>query len=144
MDSVKHASTPQPFFSKDCKVYALTLYIYNACASVTWGYDIVRKRNEEERERQSLERSLEPLEHLELLEPLNLSRLSLGARQKPNKPLGEYGGRCPCCYASALVLLERALNAQTERLCTTFIMKVTILIKAINRKNRFALHVADL
>ena len=28
----------------------------------------------------------------------------LGARHKPNKPLGEDGGRCPCCYASALVL----------------------------------------
>ena len=28
----------------------------------------------------------------------------LGAKQKPNKPLGEDGGRCPCCYASALVL----------------------------------------
>ena len=28
----------------------------------------------------------------ELLEPLNLL---LGARQKPNKPLGEDGGRCP-------------------------------------------------
>ena len=28
----------------------------------------------------------------------------LGARQKPNKPLGEDGGRCPCCHASALVL----------------------------------------
>ena len=70
MDSVKHASTPQPFFSKDCKFYALTLYIYNACASVTWGYDIVRKRNEEERERQSLERSLEPLEPFEPIEPI--------------------------------------------------------------------------
>ena len=35
---------------------------------MTWGYDIVRKRNEEERERQSLERSLEPLEPLEPLE----------------------------------------------------------------------------
>ena len=22
----------------------------------------------------------------------------------PNKPLGEDGGRCPCCFASALVL----------------------------------------
>ena len=28
----------------------------------------------------------------------------LGARQKPEKPLGEDGGRCPCCYTSALVL----------------------------------------
>ena len=28
----------------------------------------------------------------------------LGARQKPDKPLGEDGGRCPCCHASALVL----------------------------------------
>ena len=37
---------------------------------MTWGYDIVRKRNEEERERQSLERSLEPLEPLEPIEPL--------------------------------------------------------------------------
>ena len=37
---------------------------------MTWGYDIVRKRNEEERERQSLERSLEPLEALEPLEPI--------------------------------------------------------------------------
>ena len=35
-----------------------------------WGYDIVRKRNEEERERQSLERFLAPLEPLEPLEPL--------------------------------------------------------------------------
>ena len=25
-------------------------------------------------------------------------------RQKPDKPLGEDGGLCPCCYASALVL----------------------------------------
>ena len=32
---------------------------------------------------------------LELLEPLNLSRLSLEAKHKPNKPLGEDGGRCP-------------------------------------------------
>ena len=32
---------------------------------MTWGYDIVRKRNEEERERQSLERSIEPIEPLE-------------------------------------------------------------------------------
>ena len=32
---------------------------------MTWGYDIDRKRNEEERERQSLERYLEPLEPLE-------------------------------------------------------------------------------
>ena len=30
-----------------------------------------------------------------LLNSLNLSRLSLEARQKPNKPLGEDGGRCP-------------------------------------------------
>ena len=52
-------------------------YIYIACASVTWGYDIVRKRNEEERERQSLERSLEPLEPFEPIESL------LEARQKP-------------------------------------------------------------
>ena len=28
----------------------------------------------------------------------------LKAKQKPEKPLGEDGGRCPCCYASALVL----------------------------------------
>ena len=28
----------------------------------------------------------------------------LEARQKHQKPLGEDGGRCPCCYASALVL----------------------------------------
>ena len=35
-----------------------------------WGYDIVRKRNGEERERQSLERSLEPLEPIKPLEPL--------------------------------------------------------------------------
>ena len=27
-----------------------------------------------------------------------------GVRQKPEKPLGEDGGRCPCCYTSALVL----------------------------------------
>ena len=25
-------------------------------------------------------------------------------RQKPDKPLGEDEGRCPCCHASALVL----------------------------------------
>ena len=37
---------------------------------MTWGYDIVRMRNEEERERQSLERSLEPLEPIKPLEPL--------------------------------------------------------------------------
>ena len=43
-------------------------YIYNACACVIWGYDIVRKRNGEGRERQSLERSLEPLEPLERIE----------------------------------------------------------------------------
>ena len=86
MDSVKHASTPQPFFSKDCKFYALTLYIYYACACVTWGCDIIRKRNEEERERQSLERSLEPLEPLEPHEPLELLEPIeplLEARQKP-------------------------------------------------------------
>ena len=28
----------------------------------------------------------------------------LEAKHKPEKPLGEDGGRCPCCYASALVL----------------------------------------
>ena len=44
---------------------------------MTWGYDIVRKRNEEERERQSLERSLEPLEPFEPIDSL------LEARQKP-------------------------------------------------------------
>ena len=30
--------------------------------------------------------------------------LLLEAKQKPKKPLGEDGGRRPCCYASALVL----------------------------------------
>ena len=35
-----------------------------------------------------------------------------GIRQKHNNPPGEDGGRCPCCYTSALVLYERALNAQ--------------------------------
>ena len=65
-------------------------YIYNACACVIWGYDIVRKRNGEKRcERQSLERSLEPLEPLEPIEPLEpLEPLEpieplLEARQKP-------------------------------------------------------------
>ena len=33
-----------------------------------------------------------------------VSYAGLRARQKPNKPLGEDGGLCPCCYASALVL----------------------------------------
>ena len=28
----------------------------------------------------------------------------LEAKHKPDKPLGEDGGRCPCCHASALVL----------------------------------------
>ena len=28
----------------------------------------------------------------------------LEAKQKPEKPLGEYGGLCPCCHTSALVL----------------------------------------
>ena len=28
----------------------------------------------------------------------------LEAKQKLDKPLGEDGGRCPCCYASTLVL----------------------------------------
>ena len=50
---------------------------------MTWGYDIVRKRNEEERERQSLERSLEPLEPFEPLEPLEPIEPLLEARQKP-------------------------------------------------------------
>ena len=50
-----------------------------------------------------------------------------------DKPLGEDGGRCPCCYASALVLLERALNAQTESIPPPSLQKVTILAKAINR-----------
>ena len=40
------------------------------CACVIWGYDIVRKRKGKERERQSLERSLEPHEPLEQIEPL--------------------------------------------------------------------------
>ena len=31
-------------------------------------------------------------------------RVLQGAKQKPEKPLGEDGGRCPCCHASALVL----------------------------------------
>ena len=31
-------------------------------------------------------------------------RVLQGVRQKPEKPLGEDGGRCPCCHASALVL----------------------------------------
>ena len=35
---------------------------------------------------------LEPLNHLNSLNP---SRLSLEAKQKPEKPLGEDGGRCP-------------------------------------------------
>ena len=35
-----------------------------------WGCDIVRKRNGEGRERQSLERFLEPLEPIKPLEPL--------------------------------------------------------------------------
>ena len=41
------------------------------------------------------------LPRIGLLEPL--SHL-LGAKHKPEKPLGEDGGRCPCCYTSALVL----------------------------------------
>ena len=83
MDSVKHASTPQPFFSKDSKFYALTLYIYYACACVIWGCDIVRKRNGEKRYgRQSLERSLEPLEPLEHLEPLEPLEPLTGSKTK--------------------------------------------------------------
>ena len=31
-------------------------------------------------------------------------RVLQNVRQKPEKPLGEDGGRCPCCYTSALVL----------------------------------------
>ena len=31
-------------------------------------------------------------------------RVLQGAKQKLEKPLGEDGGRCPCCYTSALVL----------------------------------------
>ena len=31
-------------------------------------------------------------------------RVLQGAKQKPEKPLGEDGGLCPCCYTSALVL----------------------------------------
>ena len=58
----------------------------------------------------------------------------LRAKQKPQKPLGEDGGRCPCCYASALVLYERALNAQTRSLPSPSLQKVTILAKAINRE----------
>ena len=38
------------------------------------------------------------------LDGLNGFMSYLEAKQKPNKPLGEDGGRCPCCYASALVL----------------------------------------
>ena len=107
MDSVKHASTPQPFFSKDCKFYALTLYIYYACACVTWGCDIVRKRNGKKRERQSLERFLAPLEPLEPFEPLEpLEPINHYWKQDKNqdKPLEEDGGRCPAAQSSALVL----------------------------------------
>ena len=31
-------------------------------------------------------------------------RVLQGVRQKTEKPLGKDGGRCPCCYTSALVL----------------------------------------
>ena len=44
------------------------------------------------------------LNPLNFLNPLNLLNPLLSVRQKPQKPLGEDGGRCPCCYASALVL----------------------------------------
>ena len=66
---------------------------------MTWGYDIVRKRNEEERERQSLERSLEPLEPFEPLEPLAGSKTKTkinplkrmeGDALLPNLPLWSY------------------------------------------------------
>ena len=47
---------------------------------------------------------LDGLDGFEPIEPLEPLSLSLEARQKPDKPLGEDGGRCPCCHASALVL----------------------------------------
>ena len=82
MDSVKHASTPQPFFQKTAN-FMLLPYIYITRARVTWGYGIVRKRKGKERERQSLERSLELLEPLEPLKPLEPIKPLLQARQKP-------------------------------------------------------------
>ena len=50
-----------------------------------------------------------------------VSYARLRARQKPNKPLGEDGGRCPGTQASALVLEEQPLSTQTENLSTTFL-----------------------
>ena len=72
---------------------------------MTWGYDIVRKRNGKKRERQSLERFLAPLEPLEPFEPFEpLEPLSGSKTKNQDKPLEEDGGRCPAAQSSALVL----------------------------------------
>ena len=75
---------------------------------MTWGCDVVRKRNEEERERQSLERYLAPLEPIEPFEPFEpiepLEPIAGSKTKTQNKPLEEDGGRCPAAQSSALVL----------------------------------------
>ena len=49
--------------------------------------------------------SVETISTTDLTDLTDLTdRVLQGVRQKPEKPLGEDGGRCPCCYASALVL----------------------------------------
>ena len=63
---------------------------------MTWGYDIVRKRNGEVRERQSLKRSLEPIEPLEPIAAsktktkINPLKRMEGDALLPNLPLWSY------------------------------------------------------
>ena len=56
----------------------------------------------------------------------------LRTKHKPEKPLGEDGGRCPDAMLP-LRSYKRALNAQTESISPPSLQKVTILAKAINR-----------
>ena len=47
-------------------------------------------------------------------EPLNFLILFLGARQKPNKPLGEDGGRCPAVMLPLWSYKSELLTTKSE------------------------------
>ena len=74
---------------------------------MTWGYDIVRKRNGKKRERQSLERFLAPLEPLEPFEPLEpLEPINHYWKQDKNpiNPLERMeGDALMSCFRSGLI-----------------------------------------
>ena len=62
----------------------------------------------------------------------------LGAKQKPNKPLGEDGGRCPAVMLPLWSFKSELLTPKPEAY-HPFLQKVTILAKAINRDKPFCL-----